>query len=157
MKIETKKQKIVSYFILSILFIVCVELVTLLVLSIWKIPQVNTIINQATASQSEPFTELYFEDHLTLPSKVIPKKIYTFKFTIRNLEEQDIVYPYDVYALTGDTKLMIDNGNTTIKKGESNTIQEIFTTENTFPKTKIVVELKNKKQQISFWIGGKVK
>jgi hypothetical protein len=102
------------------------------------------------------YTELYFEDYTRLPSKVTPQHQYFFKFTLHNLENKDMEYPYEMYAVLGQGKFVIfDKGTVLVKKNEYKTIQEGFDIDNTsLPRSEIVVNLINKKQQIDFWIEG---
>jgi hypothetical protein len=107
----------------------------------------------AKTARSEPFTELYFEDYLHLPSTVTPKHLYSFQFTLHNLEDKDMEYPYEVYAEVGQGKFIIfDKGTVFVKKNEYITIQEKFAIASVFPRSEIVVNLINKNQQIDFWI-----
>ena len=76
--------------------------IRLLLLVIWFIvvgfllvecvPSAKEALILATTVKPETFTELYFEDHLTLPNKVTLFKENNFKFTIHNLENKDMVY-----------------------------------------------------------------
>lgn len=114
------------------------------------------------ASKAQPdlvaefYTELYFDDYLHLPSKVTPQHQYFFKFTLHNHENKDMEYPYEVYAVLGQSKFIIfDKGTVFVKKNEYKTIQEEFSIDNaSLPKSKIIVNLINKKQKIDFLIEG---
>jgi hypothetical protein len=56
------------------------------------VPSVKEALILATTVKPETFTELYFEDHLSLPNKVTLFKEDNFKFTIHNLENKDMIY-----------------------------------------------------------------
>ena len=107
-----------------------------------------------TRAQSETFTELYFEDYLHLPYKVISRHPYFFQFTLHNLEGKDMDYSYEVYIKLGKVELIFDKGMIFVKEGDYETIQERFASASVLPKSEIVVYLKNKNQQIDFWIEG---
>src|SRR5258708_5353987 len=62
----------------------------------WSNPSIRQTILLATTVQPETFTELYFDNHTTLPATTVPNKSYSFAFTIRNLENKDMTYPYQV-------------------------------------------------------------
>lgn len=105
--------------------------------------------------QPEKFTELYFEDHLTLPTTITTKP-QSFSFTIHNVEYQTMIYPYDVYAQIDDTKQEIDQKTVTIPANEYKTISESFTiATSAATKAEIVISLPKKQQQIDFFIQAK--
>ncbi len=106
----------------------------------------------ATTVKPETFTELYFENHLSLPNEIKPNKPYSFKFTLHNLENQNMTYHYEVYLHAGDIKLPIDQDTISIKNNQYKTIEETFLVNAPVTKSLIVVNLINKNQQIDFWI-----
>ena len=117
------------------------------------VPSVKEALILATTVKPETFTELYFEDHLSLPSKVTLFKENNFKFTIHNLENKDMVYIYEVYIDVNREKQMIDKNSVLIKKNEYKTITEDFTITVPTQRVKVVVNLIGKNQQIHFWMG----
>lgn len=117
-------------------------------------PYIANTIHLATTVKKEAFTELYFEDHLNLPKQVASSQEYSFQFTLHNLEDKNMKYRYEVYLDIGDEKLFLDKGTIFLKNNEYKTTQEIFTKNGSLYKGKIVVNLINKNQQISFWIEG---
>ena len=124
----------------------------------YSIPAVSRAITLATTVQKESFTELYFEDHFILPAKVNANSVHAFKFTIHNLENQNITYPYEVYADLGNGgKLSIEKNKVSLKNNEFKTIEEKFIALDPFKKIKITVILTNKNQQINFWMEGENK
>lgn len=140
------KQEFLHTAIKILLLGICIGLAVYMIFYAWSI--------SASNAQSETFTELYFEDHLDLPSKVIPNHRRFFQFTLHNLENEDMQYPYEVYIEVGRNKLFIDKGAFFVRKNEFKTIQEEFVIASAFPRSKIVVNLINKNQQIDFWIEG---
>jgi len=116
------------------------------------VPSVKEALILATTVKPETFTELYFEDHLTLPNKVTLFKENNFKFTIHNLENKDMEYLYEVYIDVNREKQMIDKNSVIIKKSEYKTITEDFTITVPTQRVKVVTNLIGKNQQIHFWM-----
>ncbi len=116
------------------------------------VPSVKEALILATTVKPETFTELYFEDHLSLPNKVTLFKENNFKFTIHNLENKDIEYPYEVYIDVYREKQMIDKNSVLIKNNEYKTITEDFTITVPTQRVKAVINLIDKNQQIHFWM-----
>lgn len=119
-------------------------------------------ISLATSVKPEAFTELYFENHTELPRLMAypnqftwydnaSTNLYSFSFTINNLENKPMNYPYEVYSFEHN-KILIDQGKLFINPNESKTLTEQFTLSNNHSRTKVVVNLIEKNQQISFWI-----
>jgi len=101
----------------SLFFIVWVIVIGFFLL-IECVPSVKEALILATTVKPETFTELYFEDHLFLPSKITLFKENNFKFTIHNLENKDIEYPYEVYIEVNGEKQMFDKSSVLIKNNE---------------------------------------
>ena len=116
------------------------------------VPSVKEALILATTVKPETFTELYFEDHLSLPDKITLFKENNFKFTIHNLENKDMEYKYEVYIDVNGEKQMIDKSSVSIKNNEYKTISEEFTITIPMQRVKVVVNLINKNQQIHFWM-----
>jgi len=149
---EEKNYKLIMN-IRSILFIVLV-IVILSFLIVNYIPSVREAVVLATTVKPETFTELYFEDHLSLPNEVTLFKKNSFKFTIHNLENKDMEYKYEIYVdMTKKRKRMMDKGSVLIKNNEYKTISEEFTITIPIQRVKVAVNLISKSQQIHFWMG----
>lgn len=112
---------------------------------------IKEAIIMATTVKPETFTELYFENHTQLPDKVTRLQKYSFSFTIHNLEYQDMEYPYTVYLQRDNEKTILTQGSVSLKHDESKTIQDTVGPFKNL-RTKIVVELTNKNQIISYWL-----
>jgi len=136
----------------SLLFAVWVIVIGSFLL-IGCVPSVKEALILATTKKPETFTELYFEDHLSLPNKVTLFKENNFKFTIHNLENKDMEYPYEVYIGMNRGKQMLDKSSVLIKNNEYKTITEDFAITGPTQRVKVVVNLINKNQQIHFWMG----
>ncbi len=144
------------YRIAKILYVIgAVELV---IFSYFSITANKTIMNDitlATTVQPERFTELYFENHLSLPSAVTIGTSYSFTFTIHNLEYRDTLYPYDVYILNPNgSKTLIDKNAVMMKNNQYFTHTEKFILTQDISRQEVVVNLTSKNQQIDFWITG---
>ena len=109
----------------------------------------------ATTVKPETFTELYFENHLSLPSTVTQNQTITFKFTVHNLEYKTYTYPYTIYLQVNSKKKEIDNGTFTLNQDGYKTIKETYTITQPITRAKVDVDLTNKNQDIFFWINGK--
>lgn len=114
-------------------------------------PKLKEVIVMATTRIPETFTELYFENHINLPKTIERRKEYSFTFTIHNLENKDMDYPYIVYLQRDDQKTIIDSGNVFVKNNEFISIEKTAGPLKNL-RSKIVVELTNKNQIISFWM-----
>jgi hypothetical protein len=120
----------------------------------WVINNVTGVKNAialATTVKPETFTELYFEDHINLPKTITKWQVYNFSFTVHNIEYQDMNYPYVVYVLMNNQKVILDSGNFTLKNDEFKTIKEDVGPFENY-RAQVVVELTNKNQSIHFWV-----
>ena len=117
-----------------------------------KYDPVKKAIILATKMKPQVFTELYFENHLSFPDKITLFKENNFKFTIHNLENKDMEYQYEVYIDTDGEKQIIHMGSVLIKYNEYETIAVDFIIKAPMQRSKVVVNLINKNQQIFFWI-----
>lgn len=100
----------------------------------------------------ETFTELYFENHIKLPSLVDLGRKQMFSFTIHNLEARNMSYSYEVYIDTNGIQKPVDVKTIAIKDNGYTTIPESFTLTTAADRSVVVVNLKNKNQKIDFWI-----
>lgn len=114
-------------------------------------PAIMRQVTLATTRIPESFTELYFENHINLPTQIESGKYYTYEFTIHNLENRDMEYPYTVYLERGDNQTAIDQGIVEVKKDEYKTVENKVGPLKSL-RTKVVVELTDKNQIISFWM-----
>ena len=125
------------YSILNLILAIGISLITIFVLTI---------------SSDNSFTELYFEDHTTLPGNVSLGETYDFSFSIHNLEQESISYDYSIYIVEEDgTTTPLDSSSLTLNNEETATISESFTLEDSFTTAKVIVELSTG-EEIHFWI-----
>lgn len=125
--------------------------------------------------QPETFTELYLNDYTSL-SKSLPGEItggekISFSFTIHNVENKEVLYPYTVYmigekvatstALVTPTPTTSTFATTTIKSGSvllgsgaSTTISQSYTFKKNNPPTQATffVTLTEKNQSLHFFV-----
>ncbi len=94
----------------------------------------------------EPLTEVYIENHTSLPINVFLNKTYNFSFNVHNLEYQDVEYSYTIEALDVNNTLIykIDEGKFTLLNNESRTVSENYIFKQPFNRAKIkIVVTKN--------------
>lgn len=104
----------------------------------------------------ESYTELYFADHLGLPTTITPNSPQYFQFTIVNNSNTHMRYEWEVYAqLEGDpSQLPLKNGRALLGKRESKVVDVLFEMNDVFEKQKIVVNLSGVDQPIYYWVKG---
>lgn len=147
-----KKQKSSQLLVKGILLVVCIALVLWGGIVVFSQSSFKKNLALATTVQPEQYTELYFDNHLSLPSQVTPGAHYSFKFTIHNLTGKDAIYPYEVYLTVGGKKILIDQKDILVHNNTSKTISETFTPNDVSQRSQIVVNLIKQNQQIAFWI-----
>ncbi len=147
-----KNKNIKSKVIKVILLLVVVCFIAVGIFQLIKYNSVKKAIILATTREAQTFTELYFENHLSLPVKVTLFEENNFKFTIHNLENKDMEYPYEVYFDTNGEKQMISMDSVLIEDNEYKTIAVDFTITTPIPRSRVVVNLVDKNEQINFWI-----
>lgn len=147
-----KNKKISSKLVIRIGLLFAVVCFTVGIFLLVKYVSTKEAVILVTSVKLEKFTELYFENHLSLPNKVTLSKKYNFKFTIHNLENRDMEYPYEVYIDTNGEKRTIYIYSVSIKNTEYKTITVDFTITTPIQRAQVVVNLINKNQQIAFWI-----
>jgi uncharacterized membrane protein len=115
---------------------------------------VSVLILIFTTKTTESFTELYFEDHQNLPS-LYATDDYEFAFTIHNLENQEMVYSYQVSIEYYDNEKLIDTNllsesNVLLQHNESATITEEFKITEDHDYAKVMIQANE--QEIHFWL-----
>jgi len=153
-QLDTEKQSI--YKLNLVLF--SLAIIGSLVLGARALSQNQNFMNTlalATTVKPETFTELYFENHLQLPSTVSSNQTITFTFTVHNLEYKTYTYPYEVTLDQNGTKTSIDKGTFTLPQNGYKKVTETYTLTQPITRAKVDVNLTNKNQDIFFWIDGK--
>ena len=91
----------------------------------------------------EPLTELYLENHTSLPVNVYLNKTYNFSFTTHNLEYQKVEYGYSIKSFDVNDILLfkIDEGKFILFNNESKTINEDYIFNEPFNRAKLQVKI----------------
>jgi hypothetical protein len=101
----------------------------------------------------ERFTELYLNDHTTLPKTLHKGAVVPFSFTIHNLNGQTVMYHYVVYAQSIDgSTTTIDTNTVRIDDGESTIIRKFYTYNATSTPITIYIELPDQGQTLHFML-----
>jgi uncharacterized membrane protein len=108
-----------------------------------------------TTSTTESFTELYFEDHEDLPSNIQLNKEYSFKFSIHNLENQQIDYIYTIYIEYYTNEELestetINSDSIALEHDQTATISKSFDINEDFELARLIIETND--QEIHFWV-----
>lgn len=137
-----------------------------LILSLYNnFPQITVFMHrEKLLPEEEHFTELYFEEPLSLPVDIKQKSPKEFAFTVHNLEGRDMDYLYRVYfmansekaSITEQKKKQLQLQSTHIENGKYLTKRIAFTRNDIGVEAgQIVVELPEQKQEIYFLINNK--
>lgn len=95
-------------------------------------------------------TELYFTNYNSMPKFLDTSKSYPFAFTILNHEKQNHTYSYRVTASEGSRATTLAAGEIFLAAGEQAQKQVTFTPTKPGATVKIVIELLDKNQRITF-------
>lgn len=107
------------------------------------------------APTEEPYTELYLNNHLDIPSFLEADKEATASFTINNREHKTNNYKFIVSQSTGDESRTIASGSTTLKQNQSKSFEFTYSVATTEPKTKVNIDLPLQQQSIHFYVNNK--
>ena len=99
----------------------------------------------------EPLTEVYFEDHINLPSSLPAGEIRIFSFSVNNLEYQDMRYWYNVsiFDVDGSFVKMVNFGNFELEHNESLTLSERVLFAKGFERERVEVLIKKDHMNIT--------
>jgi hypothetical protein len=100
----------------------------------------------------EPLTELYFNNHLELPSEASVGEPVHFSFTIHNLEGREMEYEYAIEVSYNDSSRFIIEDVISVGEGEYAEIAKSVTFVEPFDRAKVEVLLESKGQSIHFWV-----
>lgn len=135
------------------IFITGIVLAVMVFLAISQQQHIVDFLNKnKLLPQPEPFTELYFEDHLNLPKTLEATEEANFKFTVHNLEYKPMDYEYSVEAIASDSSRLIKQGSFKLLHDEYATFEETVSTAEAKQRTKININLDNIDQSIHFWV-----
>jgi|GEM_PF-838474 len=113
------------------------------------------VLLPALTPKPETFTELYFDDHLTLPKTVIEGQPHQFSFTIHNLEGKNVNYPIEVMAINeaSPSSVVLSSEAVVVANQESKAVPITYVLPTGFgERVKVQVLLKNLNQSIHFWV-----
>ena len=89
----------------------------------------------------EPLTEVYIENHTSLPVNVFLNKSYNFSFSVHNLEYQKMGYEYTIktYDVNDSLLFEIGKGSFNLLNNESETIDSSYKFNESFGRAKIEI------------------
>ncbi|MDO8736777.1 MAG: DUF1616 domain-containing protein [Thermoleophilia bacterium] len=102
------------------------------------------------SKQSEQFTELYFTDYEEMPKFVEVGRSYPVGFTIVNHENRGEAYEYRATAVEGSLATVLETASLYLNNEEKAERQIVFTPSKTGEKSKLVIELVDRNQEITF-------
>lgn len=121
-----------------------------LFLLISKFTALPTVLGSLHLSKEpETYTELYFSDHQSVLQSFEEGFV---EFTIHNLEHEKVVYDYELLAVIDEKEEVLGSDQLTLQHDELTNITEKFTAPESEGRVKISVNLKDKNQEIHFWI-----
>lgn len=129
-----------------------------ILIAIFELPEIRATVYAELSElklipMPERFTELYFNNHLSLPKQTVAGQSASFSFTIHNVEGITTTYPYRVYFeyprghqvdFASSTVTLADGATTTVA------VSHIFLASN--ETGKVVVDLTALNQQIDFLV-----
>ena len=102
--------------------------------------------------EPQRYTELYFDDHLQLPTVVAPHEKQSFQFTIRNVEHAPMKYTYEVSASTPDERRVLAQKELSLESDQAITIKQDFILDRPYDRVRLDVTLLDTGQAIAFWL-----
>ncbi len=114
-------------------------------------PSFRDEVGASVAQQPTPFTELFLDDHASLPRQVTPGVPATFHFTIANHEGRAVAYDYRV-TVTGanGSSAVAQRATVEVGAGASTSIAATFTTTPGSSSSVISVELVDRTENVHF-------
>lgn len=108
----------------------------------------------------EPLTEVYLENHATMPTGGLVNKSYNYTFSVHNLEYREMNYTYEVVIEYSNRSLnlsdvSIERGEFSLLDNETITVQSSYFFPYTFDRAKVktlVYKDNNESIDIHFWI-----
>lgn len=133
-----------------------VLIVVILCLTIARPAITNQLRDWKVLPAQEALTELYFFDHLRLPSHYTPDQPQEVAFTIRNFEGSDQAYAYRLVAVAEDSSLeptQLADGSLTLANNAARTVQQTIVIPDIGTRVRIEVHIyyNNNNQSISYW------
>ncbi len=103
----------------------------------------------------EPLTEVYFENHTSLPGNIFLNRNYNFTFTVHNLEYREMNYAYDMNIEYGNKSGTVNSGSFVLENNGSISFTKSFSFTEPFNRAKIQTVVKkdnNETIDIHFWV-----
>lgn len=93
--------------------------------------------------QPERLTELYFENHTSLPKTYSVGTVQSFKFTVHNLEYRTEQYSYQIIqrSADGQQSQILSSGTFNLAHGKSRTTSSDVTTVDLGPRDQIITTI----------------
>jgi hypothetical protein len=103
--------------------------------------------------EPERLTELYFEDHTTLPATYTPTRPVGFRFTVHNLEYRRMQYGYQVLQQSEDGRRiqLLEQNDFTLGNDKYHTVYVHHTLADLGQRAKVIIKLTSG-ESISFWV-----
>lgn len=108
--------------------------------------------NLKLVPQKQNLTELYFNNHQSLPNKVNLGQSISFSFTIHNLENLEKDYPYKIHLNSEFNEQVIEQGVVRVHNGAYKTLIQSIPVNYPIKTGQIIVELPGQNQRIHFLI-----
>jgi len=119
-------------------------------LLIFNYGAVSEALSPYFTRKPERLTELFFTDYGSLPKFMDAGHRYQFDFTVVNHENQNHTYLYRVTAIEDTQSTILTSGQISVKDGASAKKEIFFTPTLPGKKDKIIVDLLDKNQRITF-------
>lgn len=103
----------------------------------------------------EPLTEVYFENHTSLPANIFLNRNYNFTFTVHNLEYKEMNYTYDMNIEYGNRSGTVNSDSFILENNKSISFTKSFSFTEPFARAKIQTVVKkdnNETIDIHFWV-----
>jgi hypothetical protein len=108
-----------------------------------------------TTSQSQGYTELFFNNSTHLPVRAATDGSVSFSFALHNVESEALTYKYLIIVKNGSATAIIDRGSIYLHRGgRTSHTENVLLGNSTTSRQQISVLLVAQKQSISFWLVG---
>lgn len=138
--------------LLSWIGFLCFGIGVLIVFESIKPTLITYLQNKDLLPREESYTELYIENHTELPVQMDEDTIATASFTIRNMEQTEVTYPYEIAEHVNGERVVFSSGESKVVNQELKSIPFEYKGTTPYAEKRIEVTLLNKNQSIYFWI-----
>ena len=117
-----------------------------------RFPLIKQLTVYKLLPRPEAFTELYFDNHRSLPA-LLSDAPQSFRFVIHNNEYKNFKYIYEVTVIDGNQTRLIDKGVVQLSQNAQKTVNEtVITSTISAQQQQVMVRIINKRQFINFWV-----